>query len=60
LWQGVCLVVAGLLLIDPHWTTDLIGAALAVVVGVWQLATKRAGRAQAGSRGGIVNGNDHP
>jgi TRAP transporter 4TM/12TM fusion protein len=32
LWQRVLLVVAGLLLIDPGWVTDLIGAVLAVIV----------------------------
>lgn len=42
LWQSVLLVVGGVLLIDPHWTTDVIGAALAAIVVVTQLAAKRA------------------
>lgn len=42
LWQSVTLVVAGLLLIDPHFYTDVIGLALAAVVVFAQLATKRA------------------
>ena len=41
-WQSVLLAVAGLLLIDPHFSTDVIGAALAAVIVVVQLATKRA------------------
>jgi UPF0716 family protein affecting phage T7 exclusion len=35
-------VVAGLLLIDPHVVTDLIGVVLAAVVIATQLAAKRA------------------
>jgi UPF0716 family protein affecting phage T7 exclusion len=32
LWQRAALIVAGLLLIDPGFVTDVIGAALAFVV----------------------------
>jgi TRAP transporter 4TM/12TM fusion protein len=41
-WQRAVLVVAGLLLIDPGLVTDIIGAALALVVIVSQLAARRA------------------
>ena len=41
-WQSVLLAVAGLLLIDPHVFTSVIGAAITAVVVVAQLATKRA------------------
>lgn len=41
-WQRAVLVVAGLLLIDPGLITDLIGAGLAAVVIVSQLADRRA------------------
>jgi TRAP-type uncharacterized transport system fused permease subunit len=41
-WQSACLVVAGLLLIDPHVVTDVIGAIIAAVVIATQLAAKRA------------------
>jgi TRAP transporter 4TM/12TM fusion protein len=40
-WQSVLLVVAGLLLIDPHVMTDLIGGALAAVVIASQLIARR-------------------
>jgi TRAP-type uncharacterized transport system fused permease subunit len=42
LWQSVTLVVAGLLLIDPHFYTDVIGIVLAAIVVATQLAAKRA------------------
>jgi TRAP transporter 4TM/12TM fusion protein len=41
-WQSVLLVVGGLLLIDPHWSTDVIGVVFAAVVIATQLAAKRA------------------
>lgn len=41
-WQSVLLVIGGLLLIDPHWTTDLVGAVVVGIVIVTQLGTKRA------------------
>jgi TRAP transporter 4TM/12TM fusion protein len=41
-WQSVLLVVAGLLLIDPHFITDVIGAVLAAAVIAVQLSAKRA------------------
>ena len=41
-WQSVLLAVAGLLLIDPNFVTDVIGAVLAAVVIATQLAAKRA------------------
>ncbi|MBI2713993.1 MAG: TRAP transporter fused permease subunit [Rhizobiales bacterium] len=41
-WQSVLLAVAGLLLIDPHVFTSVIGAAITAVVVVAQLAAKRA------------------
>jgi len=41
-WQSVLLVVAGLLLIDPHFVTDVIGIAVAAVVVMTQLAARRA------------------
>jgi len=41
-WQSVLLAVAGLLLIDPHVITSVIGAGIAVVVIAAQLAAKRA------------------
>ena len=41
-WQSALLVVAGLLLIDPHVLTSVIGAAIAAVVVVTQLAARRA------------------
>jgi hypothetical protein len=34
--------VAGLLLIDPHVSTDVVGLVLAAIVVVTQLAAKRA------------------
>ncbi len=42
LWQSALLVLGGLLLIDPHWTTDVIGAFLVAIVVLAQLAAKRA------------------
>ncbi len=41
-WQSALLAVAGLMLIDPHFITDVIGVALAAVVVFSQLAAKRA------------------
>jgi TRAP transporter 4TM/12TM fusion protein len=41
-WQSALLVVAGLLLIDPHFVTDVIGAIIAAGVVVAQLAARRA------------------
>jgi TRAP transporter 4TM/12TM fusion protein len=41
-WQSAVLVVAGLLLIEPGITTDIIGASLAVVVAASQWMTRRA------------------
>lgn len=41
-WQSVLLAVAGLLLIDPHVLTSIIGAMIAAVVIAAQLMTKRA------------------
>ncbi len=46
-WQSALLVVAGLLLIDPHFSTDVIGAILAGVVVAVQLAAKRAAESKA-------------
>jgi TRAP transporter 4TM/12TM fusion protein len=40
-WQSALLVIAGLLLIDPHVITDVAGAALAGLVIVAQYATRR-------------------
>jgi TRAP transporter 4TM/12TM fusion protein len=40
-WQRVVLVVAGLLLIDPGLVTDVIGAALTLIVVASQLMTRR-------------------
>jgi TRAP-type uncharacterized transport system fused permease subunit len=40
-WQSVLLAVGGLLLIDPHFATDVIGAVLAAIVVASQLATRR-------------------
>lgn len=42
-WQSALLVVAGLLLIDPHVWTSLIGAALTGIVVVAQFAARRSG-----------------
>ena len=42
LWQSALLVIGGLLLIDPHWTTDVIGAVLIGIVVATQLAARRA------------------
>jgi TRAP transporter 4TM/12TM fusion protein len=47
-WQSALLVVAGLLLIDPHVITDVIGAALAAAVVMVQLAARRAATAKVG------------
>ncbi len=41
-WQSALLVVAGLLLIDPHFVTDVIGAIIAAGVIASQLMAKRA------------------
>ncbi|MGE5166954.1 MAG: DUF3394 domain-containing protein, partial [Sphingobacteriales bacterium] len=45
-WQSATLIVAGLLLIDPHVMTSLIGAAMAAAVIVAQVAAKRAPKAE--------------
>jgi TRAP-type uncharacterized transport system fused permease subunit len=41
-WQSAILVLAGLLLIDPHVMTSVIGAAMAGIVIVAQVAARRA------------------
>jgi TRAP transporter 4TM/12TM fusion protein len=41
-WQRALLVVGGLLLIDPGLVTDVLGAAIVVVVAASQLAGRRA------------------
>jgi TRAP transporter 4TM/12TM fusion protein len=41
-WQSALLVVGGLLLIDPHISTDIVGAALAGTVIVVQFLSRRA------------------
>jgi TRAP-type uncharacterized transport system fused permease subunit len=41
-WQSALLIVGGLLLIDPHFSTDVIGALLAGIVVATQLASRRA------------------
>ncbi|HVZ53002.1 MAG TPA: TRAP transporter permease [Pseudolabrys sp.] len=46
-WQSVLLTVGGLLLIDPHVTTDLIGVVLAGAVVVTQFAARRAAAGKA-------------
>jgi TRAP-type uncharacterized transport system fused permease subunit len=43
-WQRVLLLCGGLLLIDPNWITDIIGAAIAVVVVGTQILSRRAER----------------
>ena len=41
-WQRVMLIVAGLLLIDPGWVTDIMGAVLAaIVIGAQYMARPR-------------------
>ena len=40
-WQSATLTIAGLLLIDPGLTTDLIGAVLAGVIAMTQMAGRR-------------------
>lgn len=40
-WQSVILVVAGFMLIDPNFITDLIGAGMLAFVALIQLATRR-------------------
>jgi UPF0716 family protein affecting phage T7 exclusion len=44
LWQSVLLVIAGLLLIEPGFMTDVIGAGLAAVVIGVQSAARRDAR----------------
>jgi TRAP transporter 4TM/12TM fusion protein len=39
--QRALLIVAGLLLIDPGLTTDIIGAVLAAAVSIWQWSSRR-------------------
>ena len=41
-WQSALLAVAGLLLIDPHVITSVIGAVITACVVITQLASKRA------------------
>jgi TRAP transporter 4TM/12TM fusion protein len=41
-WQSALLVIAGVLLIDPNFSTDLIGVALAAVVIATQVLARRA------------------
>jgi TRAP-type uncharacterized transport system fused permease subunit len=41
-WQRGLLVASGLLLIDPGFVTDIVGAALAALVVFSQLAARRA------------------
>ncbi|MDQ2079408.1 TRAP transporter permease [Xanthobacteraceae bacterium Astr-EGSB] len=43
-WQRALLIGGGLLLIDPGLVTDILGAAVAIVVSASQLAGRRAGR----------------
>jgi TRAP transporter 4TM/12TM fusion protein len=43
-WQSALLVIAGLLLIDPHFVTDVVGAGLAIVVAATQLLARRTTR----------------
>jgi TRAP transporter 4TM/12TM fusion protein len=50
LGQRVMLTVAGLLLIDPGLITDIIGAGLAGIVIVWQLAASRTAAVKAAER----------
>jgi TRAP transporter 4TM/12TM fusion protein len=52
LWQSAVLVVAGLMLIDPHVSTDVIGLVLAAIVIVVQLAVRRTAVAKAGVAAG--------
>jgi TRAP transporter 4TM/12TM fusion protein len=40
--QRALLILAGLMLIDPGLTTDIIGAVLAAAVSIWQWSTPRA------------------
>jgi UPF0716 family protein affecting phage T7 exclusion len=40
-WQSAILVVAGFMLIDPNFITDLIGAGMLAFVALIQLATRR-------------------
>jgi len=42
LWQRIALVVGGLLLIDPGWMTDIIGAVIAAIVIASQVLARRA------------------
>jgi TRAP transporter 4TM/12TM fusion protein len=41
-WQSALLVIGGLLLIDPHVSTDIVGAVIAGVVIVFQILSRRA------------------
>lgn len=45
-WQRAALAVAGLLLIKPGWTTDIVGGALSAAVIVTQLVERRAAQAK--------------
>jgi TRAP transporter 4TM/12TM fusion protein len=44
LWQRALLLCGGLLLIDPNWITDVIGAAIAILVIGTQILSRRAER----------------
>ncbi len=41
-WQRPLLAIAGLLLIKPGWESDLIGAAIALVIITSQVLARRA------------------
>jgi TRAP transporter 4TM/12TM fusion protein len=43
-WQRALLLAGGLMLIDPNWITDVIGAAIAVFVIATQFVARRAAR----------------
>jgi TRAP transporter 4TM/12TM fusion protein len=49
LWQSVCLVVAGLMLIDPHFVTDILGAVMIAIVATTQNFAARETKASAAS-----------
>jgi TRAP-type uncharacterized transport system fused permease subunit len=46
LWQRALLIAGGLLLIDPGLVTDIIGAGIAIVVTIAQIAGRRIERAR--------------
>jgi TRAP-type uncharacterized transport system fused permease subunit len=43
-WQRVLLLAGGLLLIDPNWLTDIMGACIAALVIGTQVLSRRAER----------------